>query len=557
MTNNDCSNNDCSNNDCSNNDCSNNDCSNNDCSNNDCSNNDCSNNDCSRNDCSNNDCSNNDCSDCSSNMWIAFLSDVKKSDLEPSSEKLNTDDEELKKDCTDKSSIKNDDLFNINMIIKSKDESKDESKDDKEFPKNHSTDTTINNTLITKLDDLSKDKQLGPPTGDLLKILDLIDNSFKPDSSRSSILNRRNSVNYNFGTSDDSSRPLLLFDRPALPRSIPPPLPPRPVSPPKEKVNIDVEITGLEDLLKMMDDYPLVSNIEYNIDMAKIHRIKEPLRELQNMVGMKTLKNSIVDQIIYFAQDLHALNKINQVDFMHTVIYGPPGTGKTEIAKIIGKIFAKLGVLKYGTFRKATRSELIAGYLGQTALKTRDVIKESLGGVLFIDEAYALGNNEQRDSFAKECIDTLCEALSDYKDQIMVIIAGYEKELDECFFEYNQGLQSRFTWRFKTDEYTSEELKNIFIKKVNDAGWSLADYSIETGWFESRMGYFKYYGRDMETLFAKTKIAHSRRVFCKSKDEKTKINKRDLDKGFKMYISNGEVEKRKNDCSDDYMAMYL
>ncbi|NBR98478.1 MAG: AAA family ATPase, partial [Betaproteobacteria bacterium] len=113
------------------------------------------------------------------------------------------------------------------------------------------------------------------------------------------------------------------------------------------------------------------------------------------------------------------------------------GTGKTEIAKIIGQIFSKLGILKKGTFRKVTRSDLIAGYLGQTAIKTNDVINDCLGGVLFIDEAYSLGNSEKKDSFSKECIDTLCEALSNHKDNFMVIIAGYENELKECFFNYN------------------------------------------------------------------------------------------------------------------------
>ena len=109
--------------------------------------------------------------------------------------------------------------------------------------------------------------------------------------------------------------------------------------------------------------------------------------------------------------------------------------------------------MEKGTFKKVTRSDLVAGYLGQTAIKTTDVIKECLGGVLFIDEAYALGNPEKRDIFSKECIDTICEALSNYKDNLMVIIAGYETDLNECFFNYNQGLNSRFTWRFKTDDY--------------------------------------------------------------------------------------------------------
>ena len=285
--------------------------------------------------------------------------------------------------------------------------------------------------------------------------------------------------------------------------------------------------------------------------MEAIHNIKEPLTDLNDMIGMHELKDSIVDQIIYYVQNLHKTkSKKQNGDFMHTVIYGPPGTGKTEIARIIGQIFCKLGVLKKGKFKKATRADFIAGYLGQTALKTKDVIKECLDGVLFIDEAYSLGNPDKRDSFAKECIDTLCEAMSDHKDRIMIIIAGYENELKECFFKYNQGLESRFTWRFKTEEYKSAELRKIFIKKVNEAGWSiLEEDNITDNWFEENMGYFKYYGRDMETLFAKTKIAHSRRVFCKPPEEKTRINLKDLEKGFEMYISNDEVKNRLNDNS--------
>jgi SpoVK/Ycf46/Vps4 family AAA+-type ATPase len=280
--------------------------------------------------------------------------------------------------------------------------------------------------------------------------------------------------------------------------------------------------------------------------MKALHAIKEPLIELNNMIGLTSLKINIVDQILYFAQDLH---KGSSIDFMHTVIYGPPGTGKTEAAKIMGKIYSKLGVLKKGIFKKVTRSDLIAGYLGQTALKTQDVIKEALGGVLFIDEAYALGSSEKRDSFAKECIDTLCEALSDNKDNLMVIVAGYEKELKDCFFSFNQGLDSRFTWRFKTDDYSAEDLYNIFIKKVKDIGWDLdtTEIKINVDWFKKNKDYFKFYGRDIETLLAKCKIAHSKRVFCLPETEKRKLNLKDLEKGFEIYLKNEEVKTRKEE----------
>jgi SpoVK/Ycf46/Vps4 family AAA+-type ATPase len=292
--------------------------------------------------------------------------------------------------------------------------------------------------------------------------------------------------------------------------------------------------------------------------MKALHNIKEPLIELNNMIGLTNLKTNIVDQILYFAQDLHKGCTENAGDFMHTVIYGPPGTGKTEAAKIMGKIYSKLGVLKKGTFKKVTRSDLIAGYLGQTALKTQDVIKEALGGVLFIDEAYALGSSEKRDSFAKECIDTLCESLSDNKDNLMVIIAGYEKELKDCFFSFNQGLESRFTWRFKTDDYSAEDLHNIFIKKVKDNGWNL-DGKIESNWFKKNKEYFKFYGRDIEALFSKCKIAHSKRVFCLPETEKKKLVLKDLDKGLEIYLKNDDVKSRKDEIESKkqlYNSLY-
>jgi hypothetical protein len=365
-----------------------------------------------------------------------------------------------------------------------------------------------------------------------------------------------------------------------------------------DKVNIDVEIKNIKDLIKLCDNYKLAVNVEYNINMQALHKIRNDLVDLNDMIGMKNLKENIVDQLLYYLQNLHVPNVAQSVgsggggggggggDFLHTVIYGSPGTGKTEVAKIIGRIYSKLGVIKSGgsssaiyvppkkksssgsgssgsssssKFKKVTRADLVAGYLGQTALKTKDAIKDSLGGVLFIDEAYALGNTEKRDSFSKECIDTLCEALSDHKDDLMVIIAGYEKDLNECFFAYNDGLDSRFTWRFKIDDYTPEDLRDIFIKKVREFGWSIHENEeIKAEWFEKQMKYFKYYGRDMETLFSKTKIAHSRRVFCKPENVKTKITMKDLENGFEMYTNNTEVKKRAdNNDSKVIQNMYL
>lgn len=314
---------------------------------------------------------------------------------------------------------------------------------------------------------------------------------------------------------------------------------------PKEEVLIDASIDNLLDLINLCDKYPLSDSIEYNINMKALHKIKPSLIDLQNMIGMQSIKENIVDQIIYFLQGLHNVSS-NDSDYLHAVIYGPPGTGKTEVAKIMGNIFSKLGILKNNVFKKVTRDDLVAGYLGQTALKTKDVIKECLGGVLFIDEAYALGNKEKRDSFSKESIDTICEALSDHKKDLMCIIAGYEQELKDCFFSYNPGLESRFTWKFNVDEYSPSEMRLIFEKKIKDSGWNI-DKEFENEWFEKNKACFPFYGRDMETLFSKVKIAHSRRVFCLSKEEKTRITFKDLEKGFAIYEKMGSHEKKREE----------
>jgi hypothetical protein len=332
----------------------------------------------------------------------------------------------------------------------------------------------------------------------------------------------------------------------------------------KVKVNINAEVNNVQDLLNLINSNPYDDTKEYNINLRALHKIKPYLQELNNMIGMKNLKESILDQILYYIQELHKVNNNNfsQIvvnnDYMHTVIYGPPGSGKTEIAKIISKIFCNLDILKNGKFKKVVRNDLIAGYLGQTAIKTKDVINECLGGVLFIDEAYALGNNEKRDSFSKECIDTLCEALSNYKNELMVIIAGYEDELRECFFNYNRGLDSRFTWRFSTEKYSATDLYFIFLKMVKEIGWICEDVQITPSWFEKNIDYFKFNGRDIEVLLSKTKIAHSRRVFLKNIEEKTKICLCDLDNGFKMFLNNEEVSKRRESIEKNniWKSMY-
>ena len=198
-------------------------------------------------------------------------------------------------------------------------------------------------------------------------------------------------------------------------------------------------------------------------------------------------------------------------------------------------------------FKKVTRNDLIAGYLGQTAIKTRKVIDECMGGVLFIDEAYSLASQENNDIYSKECLDTICEALSDHKDNLMVIIAGYEKELEETFFRVNRGLESRFIWRFKMEPYNAMEMMKIFKKKVLEQEWEFENQDdIKEKWFGEKKELFKNFGRDIELLFTYSKIAHSRRIYGKEKELRKKLSIEDMNAGYETFLKNRKSQKENN-----------
>ena len=316
--------------------------------------------------------------------------------------------------------------------------------------------------------------------------------------------------------------------------------------------HIDVSVNSINDLLSIVDTHSFQPDTEYNIDLEVLHKIKPELTLLNNMIGMDTIKHSVVNQLIYFIQNLHVGNKVG--DFKHTVIYGAPGTGKTEVARIIGQMYSKIGVLKNNTFRKVTRNDLIAGYLGQTAIKTKQVINDCLGGVLFIDEAYSLASADHSDSFSKECLDILCEALSEHKDDLMVIIAGYENELNKSFFGANPGLTSRFIWRFSMQPYTMTELNKIFNKMVLDQEWSLDEKLIlPDKWFADRKDNFTNYGRDIEALITYTKIAHGRRIYGNTSANKKCITLVDLNAGYTQFSDN----KQKKEEATSVFGLYV
>jgi len=372
---------------------------------------------------------------------------------------------------------------------------------------------------------------------------------------------------------------------------------------------ISQSMETLQDLIDvgMLFKDPEYNRKTYSVNIAGLYKMIPALQEFQQMIGMEELKKQVVDQVIYLSGKSNhqqfttqsactqedtpnelsterslletllsgmakpktsckqyrmsdtVTDEDNNYDMFHTVIYGPPGVGKTAFAKVLARIFLSLGVTQTNTFRIARRSDLIGEYVGHTATKTQKVIDESMGGVLFIDEIYALGNGGSKgesksDSFSTECINTLNQNLTEHKGKFICIIAGYKQETEKYFFGLNPGLRRRFSFYYTINGYDWEELTNILLFKINKLRhWSAEDglgqALITTAFLKDKTNDFKHYAGDIETLLLNTKIAHCKRVFGKQEKIQRIITYQDVVDGHIRFVAQKceDTERKKEE----------
>lgn len=204
--------------------------------------------------------------------------------------------------------------------------------------------------------------------------------------------------------------------------------------------------------------------------------LSELLEELNALIGLEAVKSKVNDLIVYQkVQQLRRDKNLNTTkSTLHLAFTGNPGTGKTTVARIVGRIYKQIGLLSKGHFVEVSRTDLIAGYQGQTAIKVKKVIEKAKGGVLFIDEAYSITENEHSDSYGRECLTELTKALEDYRDDLVVIVAGYTEPMKK-FFDSNPGLKSRLNTFIEFEDYKATELEEILNTMCRNNDYVLSE----------------------------------------------------------------------------------
>jgi SpoVK/Ycf46/Vps4 family AAA+-type ATPase len=196
--------------------------------------------------------------------------------------------------------------------------------------------------------------------------------------------------------------------------------------------------------------------------------LKVSINALHGLIGLESVKTEI-DELVKLVRFYREIGKdVRQSFSLHTVFTGNPGTGKTTVARILAQIYKALGILERGNLVECDRQDLVGGFVGQTALKTTEVLNKAMGGVLFVDEAYALSEGGEND-FGKEAVETILKKMEDSRGDFIVIVAGYTENMKN-FLESNPGLKSRFDRELQFEDYNADQLHEIALKMLSNNG---------------------------------------------------------------------------------------
>lgn len=274
-----------------------------------------------------------------------------------------------------------------------------------------------------------------------------------------------------------------------------------------------------DSLMKFYGYHYIMMENQRTLDEKETDRTLDDLMsELNNLIGLENVKAKVNDLIAY--QKVQVLRKQHglhtQKGTLHMAFTGNPGTGKTTVARIVGYVYKQLGLLSKGHFIEVSRTDLIAGYQGQTALKVKKVIEEAKGGVLFIDEAYSITENDHSDSYGRECLTELTKALEDYRDDLVVIVAGYSEPMNH-FFSSNPGLKSRFNTFIEFPDYSANELFEMFKKLCMSNDYFLSEttkelvlHELESCVVDKKENFAN--GRLVRNIYENLIMNHARRV---------------------------------------------
>lgn len=285
---------------------------------------------------------------------------------------------------------------------------------------------------------------------------------------------------------------------------------------------------------KRRESSSLSDIIRYTRKKPRYTKLSKHLEQLDSLIGMEELKESIVAQI----QFILTTNGKLDGHFLNTVLQGPPGTGKTTVAEILYNIWISLDLFDDDIeFTILHRSDFVGSYMGHTSNKTRKTLTKHAGGVIFIDEAYSLVNGE-KDDYGKEVLDQLNAFMSEEKSNTIIIIAGYEKDLKEHFFNVNAGLKRRFGWFFTVKPYSAKQLFKIFKRQLTMSGWHVHKKCEEL--FEKHFKKFTNAGGDTENIAFQAKLQYSKQNWMKRKQTKL-LSYDHVKMGIERYFADEEV----------------